>query len=93
MVLPKYNLFTRRQQHGETFKDWYCELKRLFDPADAENITSDDLLTVLITTGIRNKSSRLKTLENYRNRTLDQTLKLIETRAELASSLVRADCS
>ena len=35
MVLARYNLFTRRQQYGETFEDWYCELRRLYDLAEA----------------------------------------------------------
>ena len=77
-VLARHNLFTRRQQHGETFEDWYCELRNLFDLAEAENMSSDDLLTVLITTGIRNERARSKILEDFRTPTLDQTVKLIE---------------
>lgn len=38
MVLARYNLFTRRQHYGETFEDWYCELRRLYDLAEAEDI-------------------------------------------------------
>ena len=52
MVLARYNLFTRRQHYGETFEDWYCELRRLYDLAEAEEMSGDDLLTVLITTGV-----------------------------------------
>ena len=78
MVLARYNLFTRRQQHGETFEDWYCELRRLFDLAEARDMEGDDLLTVLITTGIRDEKVRSKILEDLRTPTLDDTVKLIE---------------
>ena len=49
MVLARYNLFTRRQQMSETFEEWYIELRRLYDLAEAEEMTGEDLLTVLIT--------------------------------------------
>ena len=78
MVLARYNLFTRRQQNGETFEDWYCELRRLYDLAEAEGMSGDDLLTVLITTGIRDEKVRSKILEDLRTPTLDDTVKLIE---------------
>ena len=39
MVLARYNLFTRRQQQAETFEDWYCELRRLYDLAEADGMT------------------------------------------------------
>ena len=29
IILARYNLFTRRQQYGETFEEWHCELRRL----------------------------------------------------------------
>ena len=78
MVLARYNLFTRRQQHGETFEDYYCELRRLFDLAEARDMAGDDLLTVLITTGVRDEKVRSKILEDLKTPTLDDTVKLIE---------------
>ena len=78
MVLARYNLFTRRQQQGETFEDWYCDLRRLYDLAEANEMTGDDLLTVLITTGIRDEKVRSKIFEDFRTPTLDETVKLIE---------------
>merc|ERR1712074_106880 len=39
MVLARYNLFTRRQQMSETFEEWYIELRRLYDLAEAEKMT------------------------------------------------------
>ena len=58
IILARYNLFTRSLHHGETFEDWYCELRRLYDLAEAEGMTGDDLLIVLITTGIREEKVR-----------------------------------
>ena len=78
MVVARYNLFTRRQQQGETFEDWYCDLRRLYDLAEANEMTGDDLLTVLITTGIRDEKVRSKIFEDFRTPTLDETVKLIE---------------
>ena len=46
MVLARYNLFTRRQQRGETFEDWYCEIRRLYDLAEADEMSGDDIVTV-----------------------------------------------
>ena len=60
IILARYNLFTRRQQYGETFDDWYCELRRLYDLAEAEGMSGEDLLTVLITTGVRDEKYALK---------------------------------
>ena len=37
MILARYNLFTRRQQMSETFEEWYIELRRLYDLAEAED--------------------------------------------------------
>ena len=78
MVLARYNLFTRRQQMSETFEEWYIELRRLYDLAEAEEMTGEDLLTVLITTGIRDEKVRSKILEDLKTPTLDDTVKLIE---------------
>ena len=78
MVLARYNLFTRRQEAGETFEDWYCELRRLYDLAEAQEMSGDDLLTVLITTGVREEKVRSKIFEDLRTPTLDDTVKLIE---------------
>ena len=78
MVLARYNLFTRRQQQGESFDDWYCDLRRLYDLAEADDMSGDDLLTVLITTGIRDEKVRSKIFEDFRTPTLDETVKLIE---------------
>ena len=50
----------------------------MFDLAKAKDIDGEDLLTVLITTGIRDEKVRSKILEDYRNPTLDETAKLIE---------------
>ena len=46
--------------------------------AEAENMSGDDLLTVLITTGVRDDKVRSKILEDLRTPTLDDTVKLIE---------------
>ena len=78
MVLARYNLFTRRQQQGETFEEWYCELRRLYDLAEANDMNGDDLLTVIITTGLRDDKVRSKIFEDLRTPTLDDTVKLIE---------------
>lgn len=78
MVLARYNLFTRRQQQGETFEEWYCKLRRLYDLAEAEGMSGDDVLTVLITTGIRDEKARSKIFEDLKTQTLDDTVKLIE---------------
>ena len=63
---------------GETFDDWYCELRRLYDLAESEEMKGEDLLTVLITTGNRDERARSKIFEDLRTPTLDQTVKLIE---------------
>ena len=78
IVVARYNLFTRRQQQGETFDDWYCDLRRLNDLAETDGMSGDDLLTVLITTGIRDEKVRSKIFEDYRTPTLDDTVKLIQ---------------
>ena len=78
IVLAGYNLFTRRQQQGERFEDWYCKLRRFFDLAEAKDIEGEDLFSVLITTGVCDEKVRSKILEDYRNPTLDETVKLIE---------------
>ena len=78
IILARYSLFTRRQQYGETFEDWYCELRRLYDLSEAEGMTGDDLLTVLITTGVKDEKVRSKILEDLKTPTLDETVKLIE---------------
>ena len=77
MILAWYNLFTRRQHYGETFDDWLCELRKLYDIADGDDIKRNDLMTVLITTGNRDETLRSKILEDLRNSTLDDTVKLI----------------
>lgn len=41
-------------------------------------MAGDDLLTVLITTGIRDEKVRAKMLEDLRTPTLEETVKLIE---------------
>ena len=71
-------MFTRRQQYDETFEDWYCELRRLYDLAEAKDMKREDLLTVLITTWIHGEKVRYKILENLKTPTLDDTVKLIE---------------
>ena len=78
MVLARYNLFTRRQQQGQTSEGWNCELRRRYDLAEAEDMNGDDLLTVLITTEVRDEKVRSKILEDLRTPTLDDTVKLIE---------------
>ena len=37
-ILARYSLFTRKQQNGETFEEWYCELRRLCDVAEAKTM-------------------------------------------------------
>lgn len=63
MVPARYYLFARRQQQGENFEDWYCELRRLYDSAEAKDMEGEDL-TILITIGIRYEKVRSKILEN-----------------------------
>ena len=46
--------------------------------AEAEEMTGEDLLTVLITTGVRDEKVRSKILEDLRTPTQDETVKLIE---------------
>lgn len=46
ITLTGYNLFTRRHQNGETFEDSHCELRRLYELAEAERMIGDDLSTV-----------------------------------------------
>ena len=53
-------------------------MRRLYDLAEAEEMTGEDLLTVLINTGIRDEKVRSKILEDLRTPTLDDTVKLIE---------------
>ena len=60
------------------FEEWYIELRRLYDLAEAEEMTGEGLLTMLITTGIRDEKVRSKILEDLRTPTLDDTVKLIE---------------
>ena len=91
MVLARYNLFTRRQQYGETFQDWYCQLCRLYNLAEAEDMSGDDLLTVLITTGVRDDKVRSKILEDLRTPTLDDTVKLIEQMVYAKDTNVRIE--
>ena len=78
MVLARYHLFTRKQQHGETFEDLYFELTRLNDLAEAKDMKGEDLLTVLITTWHHDEKVTSKILENLKTPTLDDTVKLIE---------------
>ena len=40
------------------------ELRRLYDLDEAEDINGEDLLTILIMTGIRDEKVRSKTLED-----------------------------
>ena len=53
------------------------ELRKFYDLAEAKDMTGDDLLTVLITTGIREEKVRSKILEELSPPTLDDTIKLI----------------
>ena len=62
IILARYHLFSRRQQYGETFEEWHCELRRLYDLAEAEAMTGNDLMTVLITTGAREEKVQSKIL-------------------------------
>ena len=78
MVLARYNLFTRRQSRHETFDEWYGELRKLHDLAEAKDMTGDDLLTVLIKTGIKDEKVRSKIFEDLKTPTLDDTVKLIQ---------------
>ena len=91
MVLARYNLFSRRQEAGETFEDWYCELRRLYDLAEAQEMSGDDLLTVLITTGVREEKVRSKIFEDLRTPTLDDTVKLIEQMVYAKDTTARID--
>ena len=45
---------------------------------EAKVMNGDDLLTVLITTGVREEKVRSKILEDLRTTTLDDTVKLIK---------------
>ena len=59
MLLNRYRLFTRNQRSGETLDSWYQELRRLADVAEIENMSRDELLTVLITSGIQGNQLKL----------------------------------
>lgn len=48
------------------------------DLAETDGMSGDDLLTVLIATGIRDEKVRSKIFEDYRTPTLDDTVKLIQ---------------
>ena len=78
IILARYNLFTRRQHQGENFDDWLCEIRRLYDLAEAQEMSGEDLMTVLITTGVKEERVRSKILEDLKTPTLDETIKLIE---------------
>ena len=58
MLLNRYRLFTRNQRSGETLDSWYQELRRLADVAEVESLSKDELLTVLITSGIQGKMNQ-----------------------------------
>ena len=78
IILARYNLFTRRQHQGEAFEDWLCEIRKLYDLAEAQAMTGEDLLTVQITTGTKEERVRSKILEELKTPTFDETVKLIE---------------
>ena len=59
MLLNRYRLFTRNQRSGETLDSWYQELKRLADVAEIETMSRDELLAVLITSGIQGNELKL----------------------------------
>ena len=78
IILARYNLFTRRQHQGENFDNWLCEIRRLYDLAEAEEMSGEDLMTVLITTGVKEEHVSSKILEDLKPPNLDETIKLIE---------------
>ena len=78
MVLERYTLYIRHQQYRETFDDLYCKLRRLYDLAEAAGMSEYDLLTVLITKGVRDRKTCSKIHEDFRTPNLDDTVKLIQ---------------
>ena len=54
-------------------------------------MTGNDLLTLLITTGIRDEKVRSKILEDLKTPTLDETVKLIEQMAYAKDSNARIE--
>ena len=78
IILARHNLSSRRQRHGETFEEWYCELRRLHVIAEQKDMSADDVLTVLITTRVTDEKVRFETLEDLRTTTLDETVMIIE---------------
>ena len=51
---------------------------KLYVLAEAEDMSGNDPLTVVITTGVRDDKVRSKILEDLRTPTLDDVVKLIE---------------
>lgn len=46
-------IYLHEGKQGENFKDWYCESRRSYDLVEVEDMEGYDLLTALMTTGIR----------------------------------------
>ena len=63
---------------SETFEEWYIELRRLYDLAEAEEMNWRRFAYRVDNYRIRAKKIRSKILEDLRTPTLDDTVKLIE---------------
>ena len=57
MLMTRYRLFTRNQHPGESFTNWNQELMKIAEQAEIENLSKDELLTIIIATGMKGISS------------------------------------
>ena len=53
MLMARYRLFTRNQYPKETFSDWHRELLKIAQEAEIETLTKDEILSILISTGMK----------------------------------------
>ena len=58
----------------QTFEDWHCELRCLYDLAESKDISGEHPSTVLITTVIRDRNVRSTIFGNLRTPILDDTV-------------------
>ena len=59
MLMNRYRLLTRNQHPGESFTDWHQQLMKIADEAEIENLSKDQLLTIMISVGMRGTSNLL----------------------------------
>ena len=53
MLMARYRLFTRNQYPKETFSDWHRELLKIAHEAEIEKLTKGEILSILISTGMK----------------------------------------